>query len=64
MSNDPQSARHLSMFIIPATFALGLAVAAVGCGSSEEDTENWESTPAVAATATPEAKAASMKKSR
>jgi len=61
MRNDPQSARHLSMFIIPATFALGLAVAAVGCGSSEEDTESWESTPAVSATATPEAKADSMK---
>ncbi|HMK39251.1 MAG TPA: hypothetical protein VK569_07925, partial [Bacteroidota bacterium] len=61
MSNDPQSARHLSMYIIPATFALGLAVVAVGCGSSEEDTESWETTPAVSATATPEAKADSMK---
>jgi tol-pal system protein YbgF len=61
MSNDPQSARHLSMLLIPATFALGLAVVAVGCGSSEEDTENWESTPAVAASASPEAKADSMK---
>jgi tol-pal system protein YbgF len=61
MRNDPQSARHLSLYLIPATFALGLAVVAVGCGSSEEDTENWESTPAVSATATPEAKADSMK---
>jgi tol-pal system protein YbgF len=61
MSNDPQSVRHLSLFLIPATFALGLAVVAVGCGSSEEDTESWESTPAVSATATPEAKADSMK---
>jgi tol-pal system protein YbgF len=61
MSNDPQSARHLSIFLIPATFALGLAVVAVGCGSSEEDTESWESTPAVSGTATPEAKADSMK---
>jgi len=61
MSNDPQSARHLSLYLIPATFALGLAVVAVGCGSSEEDTESWESTPAVSATATPEVKADSMK---
>jgi tol-pal system protein YbgF len=61
MSNDPQSVRHLSNFLIPATFALGLAVVAVGCGSSEEDTENWESTPAVSATATPDAKPDSMK---
>jgi tol-pal system protein YbgF len=43
------------MYLIPATFALGLAVVAVGCGSSEEDTESWETTPAVSATATPEA---------
>ncbi len=62
MSNDPKSARPLSMLIIPATFALGLAVAAVGCGSSEEDTENWESTPATTAAATtPESPADSMK---
>lgn len=61
MSNDPQSVRHLSIFLIPATFALGLAVVAVGCGSSEEETENWETTPTVSATATPEAKADSMK---
>ena len=61
MSNDPQSVRHLSVFLIPATFALGLAVVAVGCGSSEEDTESWESTPAVSATAAPEAQADSMK---
>lgn len=61
MSNDPQSVRHLSNFLIPATFALGLAVVAVGCGSSEEDTENWESTPAVSATTTPDAKPDSMK---
>jgi len=66
MRNDPTSARPLSMFIIPATFALGLAVAAVGCGSSEEDTSNWESTPATTAAATPgattpEAAADSMK---
>ncbi len=61
MSNDPQSARHLSFFLIPATFALGLAVVAVGCGSSEEETESWESTPAVSATATPEVKPDSMK---
>ncbi len=61
MRNDPQSARHLSLYLIPATFAMGLAVVAVGCGSSEEDTENWEATPAVSATATPEAKADSMK---
>jgi len=47
MSNDPQSVRHLSVFLIPATFALGLAVVAVGCGSSEEETENWETTPTV-----------------
>jgi TolA-binding protein len=49
------------MVLIPATFALGLAVVAVGCGSSEEDTESWESTPAVSATAAPEAQADSMK---
>ncbi len=61
MSNDPKSVRHLSMVLIPATFALGLAVVAVGCGSSEEDTESWESTPAVSATAAPEAQADSMK---
>jgi tol-pal system protein YbgF len=61
MSNDPQSVRPLSLFLIPATFVLGLAVVAVGCGSSEEDTESWESTPAVSGTATPEAKADSMK---
>jgi tol-pal system protein YbgF len=61
MSNDPKSARHLSVILIPATFALGLAVVAVGCGSSEEDTESWETTPAVSAAATPEAKADSMK---
>jgi tol-pal system protein YbgF len=61
MSNDPQSARHLSFFLIPATFALGLAVVAVGCGSSEEETESWETTPAVSATATPEVKPDSMK---
>jgi tol-pal system protein YbgF len=36
-------------------------VVAVGCGSSEEDTESWESTPAVSATETPEVKADSMK---
>jgi tol-pal system protein YbgF len=61
MSNDPQSVRHLSIFLIPATFALGLAVVATGCGSSEEETENWESPPAVTATATPEVKADSIK---
>ena len=61
MSNDPKSVRHLSMFLIPATFALGLAVVAVGCGSSEEDTESWETTPAVSSTAAPEAQADSMK---
>jgi tol-pal system protein YbgF len=61
MSNDPQSVRHLGVFLIPATFALGLAVVAVGCGSSEEETENWETTPAVSATATPEAKPDSVK---
>jgi tol-pal system protein YbgF len=61
MSNDPQSVRHLSVFLIPATFALGLAVVAVGCGSSEEETESWESTPTVSATATPEARPDSMK---
>jgi TolA-binding protein len=49
------------MFLIPATFALGLAVVAVGCGSSEEDTESWETTPAVSAAAAPEARADSMK---
>ena len=61
MSNDPQSVRHLGVFLIPATFALGLAVVAVGCGSSEEETENWETTPAVSATATPEVKPDSVK---
>jgi tol-pal system protein YbgF len=61
MSKDPQSARNLSLFLVPATFALGLAVVAVGCGSSEEETEGWESTPEVSATATPEAKADSLK---
>ncbi len=61
MSNDTQSLRHLSIFLVPATLALGLAVVAVGCGSSEEDTESWEATPEVAATAAPEAKADSMK---
>ncbi len=66
MSNDPKSVRPLRMLIIPATFALGLAVAAVGCGSSEEDTENWESTPATTTAAAsgataPETPADSMK---
>lgn len=61
MSNDPQSVRHLSMLLIPATFALGLAVVAVGCGSSEEETESWETTPTVSATGTPEVKPDSMK---
>ena len=61
MSNYPQSVRHLSPLLIPATFALGLAVIAVGCGSSEEETENWESTPTASSTATPDAKADSMK---
>jgi tol-pal system protein YbgF len=61
MSNDPQSVRHLSIFLIPATFALGLAVVAVGCGSSEEDTESWETTPTVSATTAPEARADSLK---
>jgi len=61
MSNDPQSARHLSLYLIPATFALGLAVITVGCGSSEEDTESWETTPAVTAAPAPEAKVDSLK---
>lgn len=61
MSNNPQSVRHLSPLLIPATFALGLAVVAVGCGSSEEETENWESTPTATTAAAPDAKADSMK---
>ena len=61
MSNDPQGVRHLSFFLIPATFALGLAVAAVGCGSSEEETENWETTPTVSDSTSHEVKLDSMK---
>jgi len=61
MSNDPQGVRHLSNFLIPATFALGLAVVAVGCGSSEEETENWETTPTVSDTTAHEVKLDSMK---
>ena len=58
MSNNPQSVRHLSPLLIPATFALGLAVVAVGCGSSEEETENWESTPTATTAAAPATAAA------
>ena len=61
MSNDPQGVRHLSNFLIPATFALGLAVVAVGCGSSEEETENWETTPTVSDTTAHEVKLDSVK---
>jgi len=43
MRKDPTSVRFPSLFLIPATLALGMAVGAVGCGSSEEETEGWES---------------------
>jgi len=61
MSNERQSVRPLSLYLIPATFALGLAVIAVGCGSSEEDTESWETTPATTAAPAPDAKVDSLK---
>jgi len=43
MRKDPSSVRFPILFLIPATIAMGLAVGAVGCGSSEEETEGWES---------------------
>jgi len=66
MRKEPSSVRFPSLFLIPATLALGMAVGAVGCGSSEEETEGWESsqpTPTTAATgeATPATAADSMK---
>jgi len=52
MRKDPSSVRIQSLFIIPATLALGMAVGAVGCGSSEEETEGWESSQPTPTTAT------------
>ncbi|HUI08701.1 MAG TPA: tetratricopeptide repeat protein [Bacteroidota bacterium] len=63
MRKDPTSVRFPSLFLIPATLALGMAVGATGCGSSEEETENWESSQPTTTTteAAPSTAADSMK---
>ena len=61
MSNDPRNTRFARLFLIPAFTALGLAAVTVGCGSSEEGTEGWESTPTAAPTTSDEFKMDSLK---
>ncbi|HTO94491.1 MAG TPA: tetratricopeptide repeat protein [Bacteroidota bacterium] len=55
MRKDPSSVRFPSLLLIPATLALGMAVGAVGCGSSEEETEGWEQSQPTSTTGTTEA---------
>lgn len=47
MSNDPRKARCERWLLIPASIALGLGLVAAGCGSAEESTDQWETTPTV-----------------
>ena len=61
MSNDPRNARHVQLFLIPAFIVLGLGLVAAGCGSSEESTDQWETTPTVSPTASMEYTVDSLK---
>jgi len=61
MSNGLRNARAARFFLVPGLLAMGLAVVAIGCGSSEEGTDQWESTQAVSPTASLEYKVDSLK---
>lgn len=61
MSNAPRNARCERWFLIPASIALGLGLVAAGCGSAEESTDQWETTPTVAPTASMEYTVDSLK---
>jgi tol-pal system protein YbgF len=61
MSNDRRNARSLRFFLIPAGAALGLGLIASGCGSAEESTDQWESTPTVTPAASTEYTVDSLK---
>ncbi len=61
MSNDPRNARCERWFLIPASIALGLGLVAAGCGSAEESTDQWETTPTVTPAASTEYTVDSLK---
>jgi tol-pal system protein YbgF len=61
MSYDPRNARFAPLVSFPAIAVLGLALVAIGCGSSEEETEQFESQQAVSPTASLEYKVDSLK---
>jgi TolA-binding protein len=48
-------------FALPAGIAVGLSLAALGCGSQEPATEEWETTPTVSPTASLEYRVDSLK---
>ena len=61
MSTDLPRSRFRSLFVILPGIALGLSLVVFGCGSSEESTEDWETTPEVSPTAKLEYQVDSLK---
>ena len=60
MSKNPRIARNVRLLVSPVPLVLSLAVFAIGCGSEEEATDEWESTPGTPTESSPEFKVDSL----